>query len=371
MSVNNIEQKRALLALSRVPKLGLITLNRLLQEIPDPVVLAKSGPDLQEIGPLPRVFHQGLRHLADWSYADQVLRETEAAGVDLISILETEYPSRLKEIHAPPPLLWIKGNRELLQQICFAVVGTRAPSVYGKKMTRLFSEGLARMGFVIVSGLAKGVDTEAHKTALEISGQTIAVLGSGVNWIYPTANRTLAKEMLERGGLLISEFPPGTAPAREHFPIRNRTVSGMSVGVLVTESAKKGGSMITAATAREQQREVFAIPHPLQVTSGSGCNQLIRMQTAKLVQSFEDIIEELAIDIPMGTIPVLKFEESDYHHLLPVQQKILQEIGGEEMHLHTLSTKVDIPLPRLYSYLVDLEIRGHIRQGRGQMISKV
>lgn len=369
MSSNNLEQKRALLALSRVPKLGLVTLTRLLQAIPDPVTLA--GSELGELESLPRSFHRGLRHMVDWSYADRILSETEAADLELISILDPEYPLRLKEIAAPPPLLWLRGRKELLEMICIAVVGTRAPSSYGRKMTRLFTEGLANMGFVIVSGLADGVDTEAHKKAMESTGQTIAVLGSGVNWIYPSSNRKLAKDLLERGGLLLSEFPPGTAPAREHFPMRNRTVSGMSVGVLVMESAKKGGSMITAATAREQNREVFAIPHPLQVTSGSGCNQLIRMQTAKLVQSFEDIVEELTLDIPKDAVPVLRFEESDHHQLLPIQQKILQEIEESDLHLQVLSKRVEIPLPRLYAYVLDLEVRGHLRQDRGQMITKV
>ena len=370
MSIHNIEQKRALLALSRVPKLGLITLRRLLSLVPDPVELAQSGSELRDLGTFPEAFHRGLRESVDWFYADQILKKTQNAELDILSILDPGYPPRLKEISAPPPLLWVRGRTELLQQICIAVVGTRAPSLYGRKMTKLFVEGLASMGFVIVSGLANGVDAEAHKMALETSGQTIAVLGSGLDWIYPSSNRTLAKEMLLGGGLLVSEFPPGTSPAKEHFPIRNRTVSGMSVGVLVTESAQKGGSMITAATAREQNREVFAIPHPLQVKSGSGCNQLIRMQSAKLVQSFEDIVDEFSLNIPKDAVPVLPFNDVEEHHLLPVQQKILQEIGEMEIHLQTLSKRVDIPLPRLYAYLLDLEVKGRIRQERGQMISK-
>ena len=365
------EHARALLALSKIPKLGPVTLLQLLDIVPDPVALANSDHEIISKAGLLNRHDKGLRSLVDWSYADQMLRETKEAGLELITLLDPIYPKRLKEISSPPPLLWLKGNQDLLQQVSIAVIGTRFPSPYGKKMTRLFSEGLAQIGFVIVSGLAEGVDAEAHKTVMETTSRTIAVLGSGLNWIYPRRNRSLAKQITEEGGLLLSEFPPGTPPAREHFPIRNRTVSGLSVGVLVIESAKKGGSMITAAKAREQNREVFAIPHPLQVTSGSGCNQLIRMQTAKLVQTFQDITDELPIDIPKEIVPVLKFEESTHHALLPIQQQILQLLGEKELPLQNLANQIEIPLPRLYSYILDLELKGFVRQVRGQMVSRI
>jgi len=365
------EHAHALLALSTIPNLGAATIKNLLSEFPDPIALVHSGSEIGSKVKLPKRFQKGFRTLADWSYADQKIRETQDASLDIITFLDPVYPSRLKEITNPPPILWSKGNRDLLQKVSIAVIGTRFPSLYGKKMTRLFSEGLAQMGFVIVSGLAEGVDAGAHKIAMETTGETIAVLGSGLNWIYPKKNRSLAKEIIQEGGLILSEFPPGTPPSKEHFPIRNRTVSGLSMGVLVIESAKKGGSMITAARAREQNREVFAIPHPLQVESGSGCNQLIRMQTAKLVQSFEDITEELPVDISPKEVPILQYEESTHHHLLPIQQEILQLLGEKELHLQVLAEMVNMALPRLYSYLMDLEVKGLIRQAKGQMISRI
>ena len=224
--------------------------------------------------------------------AEKEWKSVHDGGGTLITPVDNSYSDRLREIFDPPTVLWIRGDRTLLAQPGIAVVGTRHPTPYGTGMAEMLSRDLAAHGLVILSGMARGVDTAAHRGALEAQVKTVAVWGTGIDVIYPKENKRLAEQILECGGAILSEYPMGTFPAPQNFPIRNRILSGMSVGVLVIEASENSGTRITARCAIEQNREVFAVPGNVTSKSSWGPNTLIK-QGAKLVATWEDVWEEL------------------------------------------------------------------------------
>ncbi len=231
-----------------------------------------------------------------WDTVDSILAKTESSGAGLISIPDPEYPQHLARIYDPPPLLWVRGDPMLLSAPSVGVVGTRSMDRYGRSQAEQWSRKLIQAGFAVVSGLATGIDTVAHQTVVEEGGKTAAVLGCGIDIHYPRRNGPLAEQIVDRGGLLVSEFLPGTKPFPARFPIRNRVVSGLCLGVLVIQSGVKGGSMITARSAIDQNREVFVVPHNLGRSKGGGNNLLIQSGEGKLVCGIEDILEELPVE---------------------------------------------------------------------------
>jgi len=224
---------------------------------------------------------------------DYEMEKLEEEKIGLITIQDELYPKLLKEIYAPPAMLYIRGSFKLNDKISLGIVGTRKLSNYGQQITPIITSGLSKSGITIVSGLAKGIDTIAHQTAINSKGRTIAVLGSGVDTksIYPTINKYLAEKIIENGAV-ISEFPINTKPLAQNFPQRNRIISGLSLGILIIEAPEKSGAMITARNALEQNRDVFAIPGHILSNNSLGPNSLIKMG-AKLVTKTSDILEEL------------------------------------------------------------------------------
>jgi DNA processing protein len=218
------------------------------------------------------------------------------SGATFLTMDDEQYPGRLMEIFDPPPVLWVRGNASILNRAGIAVVGTRHPTPYGAGMAEMLSRDLARRGVVIQSGMARGVDTSAHKGAVEAGGKTVAVWGTGIDVIYPKENKKLAEQIVTSGGAIVSEFPLGTFPAPQNFPIRNRTLSGMSIGVLVVEAAEYSGTRITARCALEQGRDVYAVPGNATNKNAWGPNTLIK-QGAKLTATWEDIWEDLPSQI--------------------------------------------------------------------------
>src|SRR5277367_1700998 len=226
---------------------------------------------------------------------DEMKRVTEAGGT-VLTPEDEAYPERLREIYDPPAVLWIRGDVAQLARAGIAVVGTRQPSPYGAGMAELLSRDLANRRLVILSGMARGVDTAAHKGAIEAGGKTVAVWGTGIDVIYPKENKKLAESIVSTGGTIVSEYPLGTFPAPQNFPIRNRILSGMSVGVLVIEAAEYSGTRITARCAMEQNRDVYAVPGNVTNKNAWGPNTLIK-QGAKLTATWEDVWEDLPSDI--------------------------------------------------------------------------
>ncbi len=285
------EEELHWLALRMVPGLGPRRGQELLERFRSPVLLFRASVSELEASGLSGSL---ARTIASGCVFEDAVRQQErlmATGTALISLVDPRYPVRLREIFDPPLMLFARGRTQLLNSVGIAVVGTRAPSAYGTLAAGRLATDLARAGLTIVSGMARGIDTAAHKACLEAGGDTVAVFGSGVDVIYPAENRRLADEIAAKG-LLLSEFPMGSPSYPQNFPIRNRIVSGMSAGVIVVEGAQYSGSAITARLAMDQGREVFAVPGNITSRQSWGPNLLIR-QGATLVQDWQDVVQQL------------------------------------------------------------------------------
>ncbi|MGC1784247.1 MAG: DNA-processing protein DprA [Acidobacteriaceae bacterium] len=302
-------------------------------------------------------------------------------GGTLISPVDDAYPERLREIFDPPTVLWLRGDRTLLAQSGIAVVGTRHPTPYGTGMAEMLSRDLAAHGIVILSGMARGVDTAAHRGALEGRGKTVAVWGTGIDVIYPKENKKLAEQILEAGGAILSEYPMGTFPAPQNFPIRNRILSGMSVGVLVIEASENSGTRITARCALEQNREVFAVPGNVTSKNSWGPNTLIK-QGAKLVATWEDVWEELPTDVrleveersgvaSLGDTAASLFSKPE----LPEDQAHVFEAlrPDQSMQLDDLVEQLEGKLSssEIFTALFELELAGRVRAMPGKNYVRV
>ncbi len=279
------------LALRMAPGLGTRKAGQLIAAFRTPQAIFQASRSELEAAGLASAVAQSIA--SGCSFEDAVAQKEKLAqaGAELVPLTDPRYPLRLKEIFDPPPLLYARGRVELLANLMLGIVGTRRPTPYGVAAATRLSQDLATAGLTIVSGMARGIDTAAHRAALDCQGETIAVFGCGVDELYPVENRKLAKEIGERG-LILSEFPMGTPPYPHNFPVRNRILSGMSVGVLVVEGGEYSGSAITAKLAAEFNREIFAVPGNITSKMAWGPNLLIK-QGAKLVQEWQDVVGEL------------------------------------------------------------------------------
>ena len=278
---------------------------------------------------------------------------------------DRNYPAMLREIPGPPLLLYVNGDADLLALPALAIVGSRNPTQGGTRNAREFARHLARQGFVIVSGMAQGIDAAAHRGALDVSGRTIALLGTGIDRVYPASNRDLAHEIATRGAL-VSEYPLGAAPERWHFPERNRLISGLSLGTLVVEAARRSGSLITARLSGEQGREIFALPGSIHNALSRGCHQLIR-QGAKLVETADDILAELrplvghmqaVMDQPEPANTTSETPDDDYAEL----RKLLSH---DPISIDELEKQSGLTIDQLSSMLLILELHGEVESLSG------
>ena len=296
-SVLDLTQEEALywLALRMTPGLGTRRAGQLIDIFRSPrAVLRASRSELEAAG-LGAAVAQSLASGCAFEDAASQQEKLAEAGGTLVPVTDSRYPPLLRDIYDPPPLLFVRGRIELLETLMIAVVGTRRPTPYGLTAASRLSRDLAVAGLTIVSGMARGIDTAAHRAALEAGGDTIAVFGCGIDQVYPAENRKLAEEIASRG-VVISEFPMGAPPYPQNFPVRNRIISGMSAGVLVVEGSEYSGSAITAKLAAEQNREVFAVPGNITQKTSWGPNLLIK-QGAKLVQEWNDVVVELKPEV--------------------------------------------------------------------------
>jgi DNA processing protein len=311
---------------------------------------------------------------------EEVARAATAA-VTVLSIEDVCYPPRLKEIYDPPMVLYVRGNAAVLTQPGIAMVGTRHPTPYGSGMAERLACDLASQGLVIISGMARGVDTASHRGAITAKGKTVAVFGTGVDVIYPKENSRLSEQILALGGCLISEFAMGTFAAPQNFPIRNRILSGMSVGVLVVEAAEYSGTRITARCALEQNRDVFAVPGNVTNKNSWGPNTLIK-QGAKLVATWEDVWEDLPAEVKLALTPTAAGESGkessaslfpDEGLLPPHEKRILSLLKADEAtHIDELVDKLENELSssEIFAALFELELTGKVRQMPGKNFVK-
>jgi DNA processing protein len=286
---------------------------------------------------------------------DAEMEKLDRYGVKVLTFHDAEYPSRLKEIYDYPPILYVRGSLLSEDEWCLAVVGTRRATVYGRQVTEEIVTDLARNKITIVSGLARGIDSIAHRSALEAGGRTLAIFACGLDIVYPAENAELARRIIQQGAL-ISEYPLGTRPRANNFPRRNRIMSGISLGVLIAEAGKVSGAMITAQMALEQNREVFAIPGSILSPASDGTNHLIQ-EGAKLVSNYNDILEELNLTAVAHQMEIREIvPASDTESLL------LKQLGAEPTHIDEICHSTRLPISALSSTLAMMELKGLVKQ---------
>jgi DNA processing protein len=355
------------LALNRISGVGAVLYRRLLEKFgsPEKVFQAEFG-DLQGVEGLRQSTAQAIVKFKKAEKIDRELEELEKKRVEILTLEDPCYPSLLAQIHDPPPFLYYLGKPSEQNNQVLAVVGSRNSSPYGIRMTERLTWSLAKNGLTVVSGLARGIDTAAHYGALMAQGRTIAVLGSGLDVIYPPENQKLFDQIVEQG-LVCSEFPLGTLPERQNFPVRNRIISGMALGVVIVEATLRSGSLITARLALDQGREVFAVPGSIESFKSSGTHRLIK-QGAKLVENAQDILEELQWPMTsesafeeMGA-PTPVFSPS----FSPQEKRIWDLLQDEPVHVDQIARRAEISIAPLLSILLEMEIKGMIKQQPGK-----
>jgi DNA processing protein len=377
------------IALRSVQEIGCVGFRTLLEAFSSPkAVFAASASALQAVPGIGPQTADHIRSFSDWKTAEREIEQVRELGVAIVTCQDDLYPRNLLNIYDYPPYIYVKGAL-CPEEVCVAVVGSRLASVYGKYTTEKISRELVLRGITIVSGLARGIDAAAHRGALAGKGRTIAVLGCGLDTVYPPENEELA-EAIAANGAVISEFPFGTPPNAPNFPARNRIISGISLGVVVVEAGEKSGSLITARIAAEQGRSVFAVPGEIGSAGSKGTHRLIK-QGAMLIENVEDILEEIlpqAGALPsVSNEPPVSFrlkapaadpEKTDAHgDTLPQgvpmmaglgnpEQQLLPLIGARPVDIDTLITASGLTAQEVLNALLILELRGYIRQMPGK-----
>ncbi len=351
------------IALKQTPGIGTILYKRLIGALKTPeAVFAAPSSTLLAIEGLSREAVSAIQSFKDNPAVDQEIEKLERSGAKLICLNDPGYPPLLSAIYDPPPLLYVKGDMESATAHPIAVVGTRKCTAYGRSVTEHLCRDLSRQGATLVSGFARGIDGIAHKTALASGGKTLAVLGCGIDIVYPPEHKKLY-EAIPAQGAVISEFPMGTPPEPHHFPQRNRIISGLSLGCVVIEAALKSGSLITARLALEQGREVFAVPGSIFSPMSAGTHQLL-LSGAKLIRDVEDILEEI---LPLRT----KSHQDNVTSAPPSSLEgeallIYQQISYEPRHTDQVIEETALPTSAVLNLLLILELQGLIRKMEGQ-----
>jgi DNA processing protein len=319
--------------------------------------------DLKSAGLEPRVAEALLtaRRTTD---PDREMDRVHEAGSRVLTWDSETYPERLREVDDAPPVLYVLGEVAPQDSFAVAIVGTRRITPYGRAATAQLASELAQAGVTVVSGLARGVDTVAHSTSIESGGRTLAVLGSGVDIIYPPENKTLARRLVDEGaGAIISEYPLGTLPEPTNFPPRNRIISGLSLGVLVVEAGEKSGALITVSFALEQNRDVFAIPGPITSRMSDGPNRLLK-QGASCVTCAQDILDELQIGMVSEHVEAVRSLPTD-----PTERMLLEYLQQSSQHIDELTNLSGLPASTVSAVLTMMELKGMVRHLGGMQYS--
>ena len=364
-----METLRPWFHLKSVPGIGNHLFKRLVDRFGSPQgALAASPEDLLEVEGISRRVVDAMRASNPPAAAVAEIDAVRKHGYRIVTLNDADYPTLLREIPDPPPVLYVNGSLAAAER-CIAVVGSRNATPYGVATARQLCAELARLGLTVVSGMALGIDTAAHEGALSVRGRTVAVLGSGLNQVYPPENRRLA-ERIAAGGAVISEFALDNGPDAHHFPIRNRIISGMSCGTVVVEATRNSGSLITARLAAEQNREVFAVPGSVQSFKSMGTHTLIK-QGAKLVENAQDIICELgqflvnppSVAAASGDAPRI----AKHDGLTAEESQVFQALGPYPLHIDELVRRLAIDAGRLSAILLNLELKGAALQLPGKL----
>ena len=368
------------LALALTPGLGPTKARRVIDFFGSVQALFRASLTELEAAGLRAVSAQSLGTGRSMELAQDEMGKAAAADAQIVALDDPRYPAQLKQIYDPPLILYVRGNDAVISQPGIALVGTRHPTPYGSGMAERLACDLAARGLVIFSGMARGIDTAGHRGAIAAKGKTVAVWGTGVDVVYPKENTRLVEQILCLGGAIISEFPMGTFPAPQNFPIRNRIISGISLGVLVVEAAEYSGTRITARCALEQNREVFAVPGNV-TNKGSWTPNTLIKQGAKLVATWEDIWEELPTDVRLTLQPeggnesqvgqtASLFGEAE---LSPHEKKIFALLKADEStHIDDIVERLEPALSssEIFAALFELELAGKVKQLPGKNFVK-
>lgn len=364
--------REAYIALNMIDGVGPIRVRALLERFgtPEAILSATRGELVQVEG----VGEEVARCITSWRECvdlDAELARIEKSSVRVVTRDDPEYPKNLREIYDPPLVLYVKGALRENERMAIAIVGSRRTTLYGQEMARKLAFQLARLGVTVVSGLARGIDTEAHRGALQAKGRTVAAIGCGIDVVYPPENKKLAGEMVDKGGAVVTEFPFGVKPDKQNFPMRNRIISGWSLGVVVVEANLKSGALITAAQAAEQGRQVFAVPGRADSILSRGANKLIK-DGAKLTEDVEDVLSEFEYLLPRkaeetrdgaaesgGIKPALKLSETE--------AKVMALIGQEEMAIDEVIRGSGLTSAAVSATLLALEMKRIVRQLPGKL----
>ena len=358
----------ALLGLNSIPTIGPSRMRKLISIFKTPeAVLDASARQLKDIEGIDSKTASRIKEGPNNEFIKSQIALMNEFDVEILTYWDADFPARLKKIYDPPAFLFYKGNTKALVQPAIGIVGTRVPSSYGKLVTERFTSELVQHNFAIISGFARGIDSIAHTTTLKNNGTTIAVLGNGIDQIYPAENKKLFNQMVEHG-LILTEYPMGTNPDGGNFPKRNRIISGISVGVLIPEAGARSGALITALYAVDQDREVFAIPGPITSGKSAGVNKLIN-NGAKLVQGVDDILSEL--DQLLNLNFEKKTNAAKEVNLTGNYKVIYDLLNDEAIHVDQLAIKASLSPAETLSALLTLELMGLIRQMAGKMFIKL
>ncbi len=363
-----INDSEAYVALNLLPGMGPVRARRLVEAFGSPSqVLQTPSSRLKQVE---GIGNELAETIYGWEKLADPTREKELAkqcGATILTQADEAYPESLRHIYDAPLTLYIRGSLLARDQKGVAVVGTRSPSYYGKETARKLSFQMAYAGITVVSGLARGIDSAAHEGALAAKGRTVAVLGCGIDQVYPSENKALA-EKIAAAGAVVSEFPVGTKPDRQTFPIRNRTVSGLSMGVLVVEAAVNSGALITARMALDQGRHVFAVPGRIDTPDARGCHQLIK-QGARLVEEVGDVLSEFEFLFPsQSTGPT---EKKQAGGLEGDDLVVWDAVGTGECAIDEITRNCGLPVSKVSAILLNLEIKRRVKSLPGKYFTRV
>ena len=370
--VDSDAERRALVALMLVPNIGWSRARTLIQHLKRPTAVFEAAPSvLQQVPDIGPKTATAIRKFDDHDAVDEEFERASDMNVRLITLWDAAYPERLRQTYDPPPCLWIRGALHPSDTHALAVVGTRRCTDYGRGVARDLTRALVQQGYTIVSGLAYGIDAVAHRTALNAGGRTLAVLGSGLARIYPQKHTRLAHQITDQGAVL-SEYALDEDPNASNFPERNRVVSGLTLGSLIVESHAKGGALITARLAVEQNREVFAVPGPVGRSASEGTNRLIQRGHAKLVLTVDDLLEELpppptadATANDVATPPPPEAAALD-----GPEAALYDALGPKPVHIDVLCATVGMSSAEALALLFQLELKGLVEQRIGKQFCR-
>ena len=360
------DHRQAWLALYMIPGLGNVVLRRLFEKFLDVnAIFEASFFDLMGVKGLKKGIARKILERALLERAEKEISKAERTGAKVLTYQDPAYPVLLREIHNPPMVLFVKGREVPLEQTFVGLVGSRNPTHYGLKAAERISMALAKRGAGVVSGLARGIDSSAHRGCLRGGGFTIGVLGTGIDVVYPRSNQKLFDQMVEEG-VVLSEFPMGTSPEPRNFPIRNRVISGLARGVAVIEATRKSGSLITAALALEQNREIFALPGSVDSFKSTGTHWLIK-QGARLIENADDILDELWFLKQRAGVKKEREAPLPKGKMDSVERTLYDIIGNYPIHIDQIARTGAMDAGQVASVLLKMELNGTIRQLPGKM----